>query len=145
MQKQFYLPEAHTDFVFSVLAEELGMVGALATIALFAFVGVRALYIGLWAEKARQFFAAYVAWGMAFLWLGQFLINVGVNVGLLPTKGLTLPFLSYGGSSLIVTCASMALLLRIEWESRTVLVSEDTEFDEADFAEPPAKEVSHGR
>ena len=145
VQKQFYLPEAHTDFVFSVLAEELGMIGALATIALFAFVGVRALYIGLWAEKARQFFAAYVAWGLAFLWLGQFLINVGVNVGLLPTKGLTLPFLSYGGSSLVVTCASMALLLRIEWESRTVLGSEDTEFDESDFAEPSAKEVAHGR
>jgi len=145
VQKQFYLPEAHTDFVFSVLAEELGMIGALATIALFAFVGVRALYIGLWAEKARQFFAAYVAWGLAFLWLGQFLINVGVNVGLLPTKGLTLPFLSYGGSSLVVTCASMALLLRIEWESRTILGSEDTEFDESDFAEPSAKEVAHGR
>ncbi len=146
VQKQFYLPEAHTDFVFSVLAEELGMVGALLTILLFAFVGVRALYIGLQAEKARQFFGAYVAWGMAFLWLGQFLINVGVNVGLLPTKGLTLPFLSYGGSSLVVTCASMALLLRIEWESRTVLGSEDVEFSEADFEEAPAaKEVARGR
>ncbi len=146
VQKQFYLPEAHTDFVFSVLAEELGMIGALATIALFAFVGVRALYIGLWAEKAKQFFAAYVAWGIAFLWLGQFLINIGVNVGLLPTKGLTLPFLSYGGSSLIVTCASMALLLRIEWESRTVLGSEEVEFSEADFHEPgDDKEVVHGR
>lgn len=146
MEKQFYLPEAHTDFVFSVLAEELGMVGALLTILLFAFVGVRALYIGLQAEKARQFFAAYVAWGMAFLWLGQFLINVGVNIGLLPTKGLTLPFLSYGGSSLVVTCASMALLLRIEWESRTVLGSEDVEFSEADFEEAPAaKEVVRGR
>ncbi|MCF7203787.1 putative lipid II flippase FtsW [Pseudomonas oligotrophica] len=146
VQKQFYLPEAHTDFVFSVLAEELGMIGALATIALFAFVGVRALYIGLWAEKAKQFFAAYVAWGIAFLWLGQFLINIGVNVGLLPTKGLTLPFLSYGGSSLIVTCASMALLLRIEWESRTVLGSEEVEFSEADFHEPgDGKEVVHGR
>ena len=146
VQKQFYLPEAHTDFVFSVLAEELGMVGALATIGLFAFVGVRALYIGLWAEKAKQFFAAYVAWGIAFLWLGQFLINIGVNVGLLPTKGLTLPFLSYGGSSLIVTCASMALLLRIEWESRTVLGSEEVEFSESDFHEPTlGKEAAHGR
>ncbi len=145
VQKQFYLPEAHTDFVFSVLAEELGMVGALATIGLFAFVGVRALYIGLWAEKAKQFFAAYVAWGIAFLWLGQFLINIGVNVGLLPTKGLTLPFLSYGGSSLIVTCASMALLLRIEWESRTVLGSEEVEFSESDFHEPAlGKEAAHG-
>ncbi len=98
VQKQFYLPEAHTDFVFSVLAEELGVVGSLLTVALFVFVTVRALYIGLWAEKAKQFFAAYMAFGLAFLWIGQFLINIGVNVGLLPTKGLTLPFLSYGGA-----------------------------------------------
>ncbi len=124
VQKQFFLPEAHTDFVFSVLAEELGAVGALLTVALFAFVGIRGLFIGLWAEKAGNFFGAYIAWGMSFLWIGQFLINVGVNVGLLPTKGLTLPFLSYGGSSLVVTCASMAILLRIEWESRQGLVPE---------------------
>ena len=102
VQKQFYLPEAHTDFVFSVLAEELGLVGALLTVALFVFVGVRSLYIGLWAERSRQFFSAYVAYGLALLWIGQILINIGVNVGLLPTKGLTLPFLSYGGSSLII-------------------------------------------
>src|SRR5690606_7995403 len=67
IQKQFYLPEAHTDFVFAVLAEELGMVGALATLALFVFISMRALYIGLWAQKARQFFSAYVAYGLAFL------------------------------------------------------------------------------
>nr|WP_284399212.1 putative lipid II flippase FtsW [Pseudomonas putida]HDS0970262.1 putative lipid II flippase FtsW [Pseudomonas putida] len=141
VQKQFYLPEAHTDFVFSVLAEELGVVGSLLTIALFVFVTVRALYIGLWAEKAKQFFAAYVAFGLAFLWIGQFLINIGVNVGLLPTKGLTLPFLSYGGSSLVICCACVGLLLRIEWESRTHLGSEEHEFSESDFAE----ETSHGR
>ena len=141
VQKQFYLPEAHTDFVFSVLAEELGVVGSLVTIALFVFVTVRALYIGLWAEKAKQFFAAYMAFGLAFLWIGQFLINIGVNVGLLPTKGLTLPFLSYGGSSLVICCACMGLLLRIEWESRTHLGSEEHEFDESDFAEEP----KHGR
>ncbi len=88
VQKQFYLPEAHTDFVFSVLAEELGLVGALLTIALFVFVGVRSLYVGLWAERSRQFFSAYVAYGLAFLWIAQILINIGVNVGLLPTKGL---------------------------------------------------------
>ncbi|TBU96632.1 putative lipid II flippase FtsW [Phytopseudomonas dryadis] len=146
IQKQFYLPEAHTDFVFAVLAEELGMVGALATVALFVFVCVRALYIGLWAEKAKQFFAAYVAFGLAFLWIGQFLINIGVNVGLLPTKGLTLPFLSYGGSSLVICCVSLALLLRIEWEARTQLGSEDVVFDESDFLEPAAgQEVPHGR
>lgn len=121
VQKQFYLPEAHTDFVFSVLAEELGMVGALATVALFAFVGLRALYLGLLAERAGLFFGAYVSWGLAFLWIGQFLVNIGVNTGLLPTKGLTLPFLSYGGSSLVVTCASMAILLRIDWERRRML------------------------
>jgi len=141
VQKQFYLPEAHTDFVFSVLAEELGVVGSLLTVALFVFVTVRALYIGLWAEKAKQFFAAYMAFGLAFLWIGQFLINIGVNVGLLPTKGLTLPFLSYGGSSLVICCACVGLLLRIEWESRTHLGSEEHEFSESDFAE----ETSHGR
>ncbi|MCY1397035.1 putative peptidoglycan glycosyltransferase FtsW [compost metagenome] len=133
IQKQFYLPEAHTDFVFAVLAEELGMIGALATVGLFVFVSVRALYIGLWAEKARQYFSAYVAYGLAFLWIGQFLINIGVNVGLLPTKGLTLPFLSYGGSSLVICCVSLALLLRIEWERRTHLGNEEVEFVESDF------------
>ncbi|TWC32092.1 cell division-specific peptidoglycan biosynthesis regulator FtsW [Pseudomonas sp. SJZ079] len=146
VQKQFYLPEAHTDFVFSVLAEELGMVGALTTVALFVFVSVRALYIGLWAEKAKQLFSAYVAYGLAFLWIGQVLINIGVNVGLLPTKGLTLPFLSYGGSSLVICCVSLALLLRIEWERRTQLGSEDTDFKEADFLEGhDAVEVKHAR
>src|SRR5690606_4807376 len=135
IQKQFYLPEAHTDFVFAVLAEELGMVGALATLALFVFISMRALYIGLWAQKDRQFVSAYVAYGLAFLWIGQFLINIGVNVGLLPTKGLTLPFLSYGGSSLVICCVSLGLLLRIEWERRFQLGSEHFEFSETDFAE----------
>ncbi len=125
IQKQFYLPEAHTDFVFAVLAEELGIVGALATVALFVFVSLRALYIGIWAEQAKQFFSAYVAYGLAFLWIGQFLINIRVNVGLLPTKGLTLPFLSYGGSSLVICCACLGMLLRIEWERRTHLGSEE--------------------
>lgn len=145
IQKQFYLPEAHTDFVYAVLAEELGMVGALATLGLFLFVSVRALYIGLWAEKAKQFFAAYTAYGLAFLWIGQFLINIGVNIGLLPTKGLTLPFLSYGGSSLVICCLSLGLLLRIEWERRTVLGTEDVEFVEEDFPEDGTEGVSHAR
>ncbi len=141
VQKQFYLPEAHTDFVFSVLAEELGVVGSLLTVGLFVFVSIRAMYIGMWAERAKQFFGAYVAYGLAFLWIGQFLINIGVNVGLLPTKGLTLPFLSYGGSSLVICCASLGLLLRIEWESRFNMGSEEAEFNESDFAEEPP----HGR
>ncbi len=142
VQKQFYLPEAHTDFVFSVLAEELGMVGALITLALFTFVGIRALYIGLWAEKSKQFFSAYTAYGLALLWISQILINIGVNAGLLPTKGLTLPFLSYGGSSLIICCVSLGLLLRIEWERRTQLGSAEVEFSEEDFAE---EELQHAR
>jgi cell division protein FtsW len=141
VQKQFYLPEAHTDFVFSVLAEELGVIGSLLTVGLFLFVSIRGMYIGLWAEKAKQFFGAYVAYGLSFLWIGQFLINIGVNVGLLPTKGLTLPFLSYGGSSLVICCASLGLLLRIEWESRNNMGSEEAEFKESDFAE----ETPHGR
>ncbi|MBO5390536.1 MAG: cell division protein FtsW, partial [Pseudomonas sp.] len=141
VQKQFYLPEAHTDFVFSVLAEELGVVGSLLTVALFVFVCVRGMYIGMWAERAKQYFSAYMAYGLSFLWIGQFLINIGVNVGLLPTKGLTLPFLSYGGSSLVICCVCMGLLLRIEWESRTHLGSEETDFKESDFAEEP----THGR
>ncbi|WP_205341086.1 putative lipid II flippase FtsW [Denitrificimonas caeni] len=123
IQKQFFLPEAHTDFVFSVLAEELGMLGALTTLALFVFVSVRALFIGVWAEQAKQYYSAYVAYGLALLWIGQVIINLGVNVGLLPTKGLTLPFISYGGSSLVVCCISLAILLRIEWERRTQLLS----------------------
>ncbi len=143
VQKQFYLPEAHTDFVFAVLAEELGMVGALVTVGLFVFVAVRALYIGLWAEKAKQLFSAYVAYGIAMQWIGQVLINIGVNVGLLPTKGLTLPFLSYGGSSLIICCVSLAMLLRIEWERRTSLGSEEVEFSEADFFDN--EEAKHAR
>ncbi|WP_264759171.1 putative lipid II flippase FtsW [Pseudomonas californiensis] len=141
IQKQFYLPEAHTDFVFSVLAEELGVIGSLLTVGLFLFVSIRGMYIGMWAERAKQFFGAYVAYGLSFLWIGQFLINIGVNVGLLPTKGLTLPFLSYGGSSLVICCASLGLLLRIEWESRNNMGSEEAEFKESDFAE----ETPHGR
>ncbi|HHX36103.1 MAG TPA: putative lipid II flippase FtsW [Gammaproteobacteria bacterium] len=123
IQKQFFLPEAHTDFVFSVLAEELGMVGALVTLLLFVFVSVRALLIGAWAEQAKQYYSAYVAYGLALLWIAQVVINLGVNTGLLPTKGLTLPFISYGGSSLVVCCISLAILLRIEWERRTHLLA----------------------
>lgn len=144
IQKQFYLPEAHTDFVFAVLAEELGLVGSLCTVALFVFVGVRALLIGLRAERANQYFAGYAAYGIAILWMGQFLINVGVNVGLLPTKGLTLPFLSYGGSSLIICCVCMGLLLRIDWERRYPDPEELYAFSDKDFPEE-SLEVKHGR
>lgn len=144
IQKQFYLPEAHTDFVFAVLAEELGLVGSLCTVILFVFVGVRALLIGLHAEQDKQYFSAYTAYGIAILWIGQFLINVGVNVGLLPTKGLTLPFLSYGGSSLVICCVCLGLLLRIDWERRYPAPDISYEFSDKDFPEE-SLEVKHGR
>lgn len=141
VQKQFYLPEAHTDFVFSILAEELGMFGALCTVALFVMVTLRGLIIGLRAEREKLFFSAYVAYGLSILWIGQFIINIGVNIGLLPTKGLTLPFLSYGGSSLIICCVSLALLLRIDWERRNALGNAEIEFSESDFFD---EEKKHG-
>ncbi|MDJ0806485.1 MAG: putative lipid II flippase FtsW [Gammaproteobacteria bacterium] len=118
IQKQFYLPEAHTDFIMAVVGEEFGLLGTLAVILLFAFICWRAFQIGARAEQLGQRFSAYVAYGLG-LWLGmQAFINIGVNVGLLPTKGLTLPFMSYGSNSLIVACMAIALLLRIDFESR---------------------------
>lgn len=118
VQKLFYLPEAHTDFVFAVLAEELGLFSAIGVILLFVFIVVRALMIGRRAEKREQPFTAFVTYGLA-IWLGlQAFINVGVNMGVLPTKGLTLPFMSYGGSSLIIMCWVIALILRADFETR---------------------------
>jgi cell division protein FtsW len=118
IQKLFYLPEAHTDFVFAVLAEELGLIGILLLLGLYAFVVWRAYVIAAQAEQGGNLFAAYLAYGVG-TWLGvQALINVGVNTGLLPTKGLTLPLLSYGGSSMLVTCIAIGLLLRIDYETR---------------------------
>jgi cell division protein FtsW len=117
VQKQFYLPEAHTDFLMAVIGEELGFVGTLAVVLLFALLVWRAFRIGAAAEAAGRRFAAYSAYGIG-LWLGlQAFINVGVNVGLLPTKGLTLPFMSYGSNSLMVSCAAAGLLLRVHWEN----------------------------
>jgi cell division protein FtsW len=118
IQKLFYLPEAHTDFVFAVLAEELGLIGILVLLGLYAFIVARAYSIATIAERAGNLFASYLAYGIG-TWLGlQALINVGVNTGLLPTKGLTLPLVSYGGSSMLVTCVAIALLLRIDYETR---------------------------
>ena len=118
IQKQFYLPEAHTDFIMAVVGEEFGLIGTLAVILLFAFICWRAFRIGARAEELGERFSAYVAYGLG-MWLGmQAFINIGVNVGMLPTKGLTLPFLSYGGNSIIVACMAIALLLRIDFESR---------------------------
>ena len=118
IQKLFYLPEAHTDFVFAVLAEELGLLGVLVVLGLYAFLVWRAYRIAAVALDNGNPFAAWLAYGVG-TWMGlQTLINIGVNTGLLPTKGLTLPLLSYGGSSMLVSCAAVALLLRIDYETR---------------------------
>lgn len=118
IQKQFYLPEAHTDFLMAVIGEEFGLIGTLMVIGLFGMLVWRAFAIGAAAQMRDARFAAYVAYGIG-LWLGlQSFINLGVNVGLLPTKGLTLPFMSYGSNSLLVGCAAVGLLLRIQRENR---------------------------
>jgi len=118
IQKQFYLPEAHTDFLLAVIGEELGLAGTLLVIFLFAFIVWRAFAIGARAEALGQRFSAYVAHGLG-LGLGlQAFVNIGVNTGLLPTKGLTLPFMSYGSNSIIVACVAMAVILRIDYENR---------------------------
>jgi cell division protein FtsW len=124
IQKQFYLPEAHTDFIMAVVGEEFGLIGTLGVILLFAFIVWRAFQIGGRAEQLGARFSAFVAYGLG-LWLGmQAFINIGVNVGLLPTKGLTLPFMSYGGNSIIVACLAITLLLRIDYESRRLSIGE---------------------
>jgi cell division protein FtsW len=118
IQKLFYLPEAHTDFLFAVLGEELGLIGILVIIGLYYLLIVRALLIGKRALLANHYVSAYIAYGIA-IWLGmQAFINMGVNSGLLPTKGLTLPLISYGGSSLLIISTAIALLFRIERETR---------------------------
>ncbi len=121
VEKLFYLPEAHTDFLLAVVGEELGFAGVAAIIALFTWLTVRAFSIGTQAAKLERYFSALVAQGIA-IWLAvQSIINMGVNVGLLPTKGLTLPFLSFGGSGVVANCCALALLLRIDWESRQLM------------------------
>ena len=129
IQKLFYLPEAHTDFVFSVLAEELGFVGAACLIILYAVMIVNVFRIGRRAEKMSCFFKAYICYGFGIIFAGQALINIGVNVGALPTKGLTLPLVSYGGSSLLVSCAMLAVILKVDYELKvsSLMSSDDGE------------------
>jgi cell division protein FtsW len=118
VEKLFYLPEAHTDFLLAVIAEELGFAGVLAVLALFAWIVMRAFAIGRQAALRERPFAALLAQGIG-IWFGvQALINMGVNMGLLPTKGLTLPLMSFGGSGLVVNCVALAILLRADWETR---------------------------
>ena len=118
IQKQFYLPEAHTDFIMAVIGEEFGLLGTVAVILVISLLVWRAFSVGTDAIKKGRRFAAYVAYGLA-VWIAfQSFVNTGVNVGLLPTKGITMPFLSFGGNSIIVSCLILAMLLRIDYENR---------------------------
>jgi cell division protein FtsW len=122
IQKLFYLPEAHTDFLFAVLAEELGLIIVLLVIVTYILFIWRILRIGRHAQFRGNLFSAYTAYGIA-VWLGlQVFVNIGVNSGMLPTKGLTLPLISYGGSSLLIDCVAIGILLRIDYESRLQLL-----------------------
>ena len=116
IQKLFYLPEAHTDFVFAIWSEETGLLGAALIIGLFVYIFMKAMKLGRKAYESQQYFPAFVAYGMGLLIGFQGFINLGVNMGLLPTKGLTLPFVSYGGSSLIACFIALGLLLRVHHE-----------------------------
>ena len=113
VQKLFYLPEAHTDFVFAILAEELGLIGALMTVTIMTYLVCRGFLIGRRAELGDRPFAAYLTYGLILLITLQMLINLAVNIGLAPTTGLTLPLLSYGGSSLVMTMVSLGVIARI--------------------------------
>jgi cell division protein FtsW len=121
VEKLFYLPEAHTDFLLAVIAEELGFAGVLTVIALFSWLILRAFAIGQQAAVLERLFSAMVAQGIG-LWIGvQAIINMGVNMGVLPTKGLTLPLMSFGGSAIAANCMAIAILLRIDLENRQLM------------------------
>jgi len=116
IQKLFYLPEAHTDFIFAVLAEELGLAGVIAVLMLFLLLVTRIMIIGIMAHRNHKPFAGFVAYGIG-LWIGlQAIVSVGVNLGVLPTKGLTLPLISSGGSSMLMTLVAIGIVLRIKYE-----------------------------
>ncbi|HPX88116.1 MAG TPA: putative lipid II flippase FtsW [Methylophilaceae bacterium] len=118
VEKLLYLPEAHTDFLLAVIAEEIGFIGVLAVIGMFVWIVVRAFGIAKEAIENERYFAALLSQGIG-VWIGvQAVINIGVNMGLLPTKGLTLPLLSFGGSSMLANCIAMAIMLRIDYENR---------------------------
>ena len=116
IQKLFYLPEAHTDFIFAVLAEEFGLLGVITVLVLFLLLVTRIMVIGIMAHRKGRPFAGFVAYGIG-LWIGlQAVVNVGVNLGVLPTKGLTLPLISSGGSSMLMTLLALGVVLRIKYE-----------------------------
>jgi cell division protein FtsW len=121
VEKLHYLPEAHTDFLLAVIGEELGFAGVLVVVLLFYWLIKRAFEIGRQAIALELIFAGLVAKGIG-IWLGvQTFINMGVNLGLLPTKGLTLPLMSYGGSGILINCIGLAILLRIDYENRVLM------------------------
>ena len=121
VEKLFYLPEAHTDFLLAVIAEELGFAGVAAVITLFLFLVARAFAVGRQAASLERYYAALVAQGIGVWLASQAFINMGVNMGLLPTKGLTLPFLSFGGTGIVMNCVCVAILLRIDFENRYLM------------------------
>ncbi len=121
IEKLFYLPEAHTDFLLAVIAEELGFAGVVLVIVLFGLLIQRAFVIGRQAVALERLYPALVAQGIG-IWIGiQGFINMGVNMGLLPTKGLTLPLMSFGGSGIFSNCVALAILLRVDWENRQLM------------------------
>lgn len=121
VQKLLYLPEMHTDFIFAIFAEEFGLIGIVLLLALFAVLVWRGFVIGRQAEQKEQRFSAYLCYGLSG-WLGlQAMISMAVNLGMVPTKGLTLPLISYGGSSLITVCVMLGLILRVDYENRAEL------------------------
>lgn len=122
IQKLFFLPEAHTDFIFAILTEELGLIGALVVILLYLVLIIRIFQYGIEAQKRNLLFHSYLCYGTAFYLTAQAFISIGVNLGLLPTKGLTLPFISYGRSSLIINCMFIGLMLRsiIEMNNKSI-------------------------
>src|SRR5690606_12001160 len=120
IQKLFYLPEAHTDFVFAVLAEEFGFFGNLIVIAIYMALVFTAMSIGRAAEKQGKRVNGYLVYGVSMMLGLQVMVNVGVSSGLLPTKGLTLPLISYGGSSLIIVCVVLSLIMRADYENSHV-------------------------
>jgi len=121
VEKLFYLPEAHTDFLLAVVGEELGFAGVLVVISLFVWLVLRAFAVGRQAATLERPFSALVAQGIA-IWFGvQSFINMGVNLGVLPTKGLTLPFMSFGGTAILANCVALAILLRVDWENRQLM------------------------
>ncbi len=121
LQKLFYLPEAHTDFIAAIMAEEFGLVGLVVVLGVFAALIVRIFMIARASLTANRLFAAFATYGVAILLTFQVFINVGVASGLLPTKGLTLPFISYGGSSLLIGCALIGFVIRVDWEQRQAI------------------------